>query len=374
MNIRMLDLKGQYEKIREEINTAIQQVLDNTNFIQGVEVKRFEENLASYLGCDYVISCANGTDALQISLMALGLRPGDEVIVPSFTYVATAEVIALLGLTPVLVDVIPGTFNIDPESIEKVLSPATKAIVPVHLFGQCAEMERIMRIASEHNLFVIEDNAQALGSEYTMSDGRIASGGTIGHIGCTSFFPSKNLGCFGDGGAVMTNDPELAIKLRMVANHGQKVKYHHDVVGCNSRLDTLQAAVLDIKLKYLDDYASKRYEAASVYNQLLNGTGDIILPEESTFSTHVYHQYTIRTSYREELREWLTGKGVPSMIYYPLPLHHQEAFKDICQMKVSLRNSESLTKEVLSLPIHTEITKEEQVYIADSIKSFFEKT
>lgn len=371
MKIKMLDLKGQYDKIKQEIDAAIQGVLDETAFIQGAEVKEFETNLAGYLGIRHVISCANGTDALQISMMALGLKQGDEVIVPSFTYVATAEVIALLGLTPVLVDVDPATFNIKIEDIEPAITGRTKAIVPVHLFGQCAPMEAIMEIAKKYSLYVIEDNAQALGAKYSFKNGSERFAGTIGDVGCTSFFPSKNLGCFGDGGAIFTNDDKLAEKLRMVANHGQLVKYHHDIVGCNSRLDTIQAAVLNVKLSKLDGYACSRGEAAAVYKELIKDIPELILPAESSFSTHVYHQFTIRCKQRDSLKAFLAGKGIPTMIYYPLPLHKQRAFSDISVIKSGLDVSERLCEEVLSLPIHTELTREEQEYIASNIRYFF---
>lgn len=373
MAVKMLDLKGQYEKIKVEIDYAISTVLEETAFIQGPQVKSFESNLAAYLGVSNVISCANGTDALQIALMALDLKPGDEVIVPAFTYIATAEVIALLGLTPVPVDVLRGSFNIDPNSLKRAISSRSKAIVPVHLFGQSAPMDEIMEIAREHSLFVIEDNAQALGAKYFMKNGETKSCGTIGDIGCTSFFPSKNLGCFGDGGAIMTNDPAIAQKLRMIANHGQKVKYYHDIVGCNSRLDTIQAAVLDVKLKHLDSYAQARYNAAIYYNDLLKGVGDLELPMLMPYSTHVFHQYTLCTSKRDELKMFLEAAGIPSMVYYPLPLHRQKAFEKSAQIRVPLDVSESLSERVISLPIHTEITLEQQQMVSEKIIEFFKK-
>lgn len=373
MAVKMLDLKGQYEKIKVEIDNAISTVLEETAFIQGPQVKSFESNLAAYLGVSNVISCANGTDALQIALMALDLKPGDEVIVPAFTYIATAEVIALLGLTPVPVDVLRGSFNIDPNSLKRAISCRSKAIVPVHLFGQSASMDEIMEIAREHSLFVIEDNAQALGAKYFMKNGETKSCGTIGDIGCTSFFPSKNLGCFGDGGAIMTNDPAIAQKLRMIANHGQKVKYYHDIVGCNSRLDTIQAAVLDVKLKHLDSYAQARYNAAIYYNDLLKGVGDLELPMLMPYSTHVFHQYTLCTSKRDELKMFLEAAGIPSMVYYPLPLHRQKAFEKSAQIRVPLDVSESLSERVISLPIHTEITLEQQQMVSEKIIEFFKK-
>jgi dTDP-4-amino-4,6-dideoxygalactose transaminase len=372
MNIPMLDLKGQYKRIKNEIDTAIHNVLDNTNFINGPDVHRFESNLAKYLDSRYVIACANGTDALQIAMMALKLQPGDEVIVPSFTYAATAEVVGLLGLVPVLVDVDKFSFNIKVEDIESAISERTKAIVPVHLFGQAADMERIMEIASRYNLYVIEDNAQALGARYTFGDGTVKHLGTIGHIGCTSFFPTKNLGCYGDGGAIFTQDPALAERVRMVTDHGQRVKYYHDIIGCNSRLDTLQAAVLDIKLKYLDEYSASRYGAAQIYKELLEGINEITLPQEMTYSTHVYHQFTIQVSQkREELREYLAGKGISSMIYYPMSLNNQKAFSSISRVGTSLKNSEMLASTVVSLPMHTELTPQVQTIICEEIKFFF---
>ncbi|MHC1779333.1 MAG: DegT/DnrJ/EryC1/StrS family aminotransferase [Bacteroidales bacterium] len=372
MKIPMLDLKGQYRKIKPEIDAAIQQVLDNTNFINGPEVHSFESNLAKYLKSEFVIACANGTDALQIAMMALELKPGDEVIVPSFTYAATAEVVGLLGLVPVLVDVDKSTYNIRVEDIEKAISPKTKAIVPVHLFGQGASMESIMEIAEKHSLFVIEDNAQALGATYTYSDGTKKHLGTIGHIGCTSFFPTKNLGCYGDGGAIFTQDPKLAEKIRMVTDHGQRVKYFHDIIGCNSRLDTLQAAVLDIKLKHLDSYSNARYSAAQLYKELLKDVSGIILPAEAHYSTHVYHQFTIQVpGKRDELKAHLANCGISSMIYYPMSLNNQKAFAAISRIGATLDNSESLASSVLSLPMHTELTQQIQEQICSEIISFF---
>jgi len=371
-NIQMVDLKGQYKKIQQEIDDAILNVVHNTNFINGREVDDFRQALEAYTGAKHVIPCANGTDALQIALMALDLKPGDEVIVPAFTYVASAEVIGLLKLKPVLVDVDYDSFNLTVKNIEKALSPKTKAIIPVHLFGQSCDMEPIMKLAAEHNLYVIEDNAQAIGATYTFSDGAQKQTGTIGHIGCTSFFPSKNLGCYGDGGAMMTNDDDLARKLRMIANHGQSVKYHHEIIGCNSRLDTLQAAILNVKLKHLNAYTSARYWAAQRYHFLLQDVEGIQLPEEVPYSTHVYHQFTIKVEKagRNKLQSFLKEKGIPSMIYYPLPLHKQNAFKNICVQGGDLSVSEKLSKNVLSLPIHTELTMAEQTYIAQQIEEF----
>lgn len=375
--IQMVDLKGQYLRIKDEIDVGIQNVLDNTAFINGPIVKEFAQHLSEYMGGCHVIPCANGTDALQIALMALALKPGDEVIVPAFTYVASAEVIGLLGLTPVMVDVDYSTFNVTVENIKKALSPKTKAIIPVHLFGQSCDMEPILVFAKEHNLYVIEDNAQAIGAEYTFSDGHKAKTGTMGTIGCTSFFPSKNLGCYGDGGAIFTNDAALADRIRMIANHGQRVKYHHAVIGCNSRLDSIQAAVLDVKLKHLDEYCASRYEAASYYTNLLIAFDPdekyLITPKELPNSTHVYHQYTlkIKNGKRNELKSFLAEQGIPSMIYYPLPLQEQEAFMPITRAGEDLDNSKECAYSVLSLPIHTEMTKDVQDVIIEGITNFF---
>jgi dTDP-4-amino-4,6-dideoxygalactose transaminase len=375
MNIPMLDLKGQYKKIKDEIDSSIQKVIDSAAFINGPQVHSFEHNLADYLGSKYVIGCANGTDALQIAMMALDLKPGDEVIVPSFTYAATAEVVGLLGLVPVLVDVDKESFNIRVDQIEASISEKTKAIVPVHLFGQGADMDKIMEIASRHKLFVIEDNAQALGAVYTHSDGRKSHFGTIGHIGCTSFFPTKNLGCYGDGGAIMTQDPKLAERVRMVTDHGQKVKYYHDIIGCNSRLDTIQAAVLNVKLQKLDIYSQSRYSAAQLYKELLGSVDDIVLPAEVSNSTHVYHQFTLqlKEKNRDDLKDFLASKGIASMVYYPMSLNNQKAFSSISRIGADLTNSEILASTVISLPMHTELTPGIQKTIADAVIEFFGK-
>lgn len=376
--IQMVDLKGQYLKIKDEVDAGIQNVIDNTAFINGPIVKEFAEHLSQYMGGCFVTPCANGTDALQIALMALELKPGDEVIVPAFTYVASAEVIGLLGLTPVMVDVDYETFNVTVDNIKKALSPKTKAVIPVHLFGQSCDMEPILAFAKEHNLYVIEDNAQAIGAEYTFSDGHKAKTGTMGTIGCTSFFPSKNLGCYGDGGAIFTNDENLAERIHMIANHGQRVKYHHSAIGCNSRLDSIQAAILDVKLKHLDEYGQARYEAASYYTAKLKEFDPeekfFITPKELEKSTHVYHQYTlkIKNNKRDELKAYLAEQGIPSMIYYPLPLQEQEAFKPITRAAESLEKSKKCAYSVLSLPIHTEMTKDVQNVIIESIRKFFE--
>lgn len=377
MKMQMVDLKGQYLKIKDEVDAGIQQVIDTTAFINGPIVKSFAQHLSEYMGGVHVTTCANGTDALQIALMALELKPGDEVIVPAFTYVASAEVIGLLGLTPVMVDVDYDTFNVTVENIKKALSPKTKAIIPVHLFGQSCDMEPILAFAKEKNLYVIEDNAQAIGAEYTFSDGRKAKTGTMGTIGCTSFFPSKNLGCYGDGGAIFTNDDVLAERINMIANHGQRVKYHHTVIGCNSRLDSIQAAVLDVKLKHLDEYCKSRYEAASYYTKQLKAFDPeeefFETPRESSKSSHVYHQYTlkIKNGRRDELKTFLAEQGVPSMIYYPLPLQEQEAFKPITRAAETLEKSRECAYSVLSLPIHTEMTKDIQDTVIEAIEAFF---
>jgi dTDP-4-amino-4,6-dideoxygalactose transaminase len=373
MKIQMVDLKGQYLKIKEDIDAGIQECIDNTAFINGPAVKEFQHNFEKYLGVKHVIPCANGTDALQIAMMALNLQPGDEIICPAFTYVATAEVIGLLGLKPVMVDVNEDTFNIQLEGLEKYLTPNTKAIVPVHLYGQSADMEQILKFAEKHNLFVIEDNAQAIGSDYTFSDGTVKKTGTIGHIGCTSFFPSKNLGCYGDGGALMTNDDELAFKIRMIANHGQEKKYYHKVLGCNSRLDTIQAAVLKVKLKHLDEYSSSRNRMADYYDANLAGISEIQTPERAANSTHVFHQYTLRVKNgkRDGLQKYLAEKNIPSMIYYPLPLYKQEAFLQYVENGFSLPVTERLCKEVISLPVHTEFDREVLDIIITEIKNYF---
>lgn len=373
-SIQMVDLKRQYFKIKEEIDSALSNVMSNANFINGPEVKSFQNNLQDYLRVKHVIPCANGTDALQIAMMGLGLKPGDEVITASFTYVATAEVMALLGLVPILVEAKDADFTIDPLEIEKAITPKTKAIVPVHLFGQGADMNAIMDIAKRHGLFIIEDTAQALGATYVMSNGENAHLGTIGDIGCTSFFPSKNLGCFGDGGALFTNNDQLAESIRMIANHGQKTRYYHDVIGVNSRLDTMQAAVLDIKLKYLNEYANARRAVADHYDSAFSAIEGLKTPDRIENGTHVFHQYTLRVSHgkRDALRKHLEELGVPSMIYYPLPLHFQKAFENIRYPKGSMPLSEAMSMEVLSLPIHTEMKSDELELIVNSVNSFFQ--
>lgn len=371
----MVDLKGQYNKIQSEVDTAVLNVIKNAQFINGQEVKSFQSRLEAYLNNAYVIPCANGTDALQIAMMALELIPGDEVIVPAFTYVATAEVLALLGLKPVMVDVDPITYNITPEVIEAAITSKTKAIVPVHLFGQCAPMEEILKIANRYGLFVIEDNAQAIGAEYIFSNGERRKAGCIGDIGCTSFFPSKNLGCYGDGGALYTTNEKLATKIKMIANHGQEKKYVHKYVGVNSRLDTIQAAILEVKLKYLDQYSQARVDAANRYDQLLASVKQIRTPYRVPYSTHVFHQYTlfVKDHKRDQLKAYLDAAGIPNMIYYPIPLNQQEAYKEKGRVSGSLHNTEELCSGVLSLPMHTELTLQEQEHIASAIISFFKQ-
>ena len=373
MQIEMVDLKGQYNKIKTEIDQTVISCIASTSFINGPAVKEFQLNLEEYLSVKHVIPCANGTDSLQIAMMAIDLKPGDEVICPAFTYVATAEVIGLLGLVPVMVDVDPNTFNLNASDIEKAITSKTKAIVPVHLYGQSCDMEPIMILAQKYNLCVIEDNAQAIGADYTFSDGRVAKTGTIGHIGSTSFFPSKNLGCYGDGGALMTNDDELAIKMRMIANHGQEKKYHHKVLGCNSRLDTIQAAVLNIKLPYLDEYSTARNAMAKYYDEAFSSIYELEVPAREMKSSHVFHQYTlkVKNGKRNELQKYLAEKGIPSMIYYPLPLYKQEAFQQYVHSDFMLPTAEKLCDQVLSLPIHTEMNIEHINFICSTIKSFF---
>lgn len=372
--IRMVDLKTQYEHIREEIDRAVLAVIASTEYINGTEVKLFQAELEAYHGGGHVIPCANGTDALQIALMALNLKPGDEVIVPAFTYVATAEVIALLGLSPVMVDVDPDTFNITPALAEAAITPRTKAIVPVHLFGQSADMEPLLELARKHNLYVVEDNAQAIGSDYLFSNQDRVKTGMMGHIGCTSFFPSKNLGCYGDGGAIMTRDADLAQRLRIIANHGQNKLYYHAMVGVNSRLDTIQAAILRIKLRHLDQYNEARRRAAAYYDAAFVDVAELQTPVQQPKSTHVYHQYTLvlRQGDRDALRQYLTEQQIPAMIYYPVPLYKQEAFQPYWPGG-ALPVTEHLCQSVISLPMHSELTPEIQNHIIHAIKTFFNK-
>lgn len=378
--IQMVDLKGQYSKIKDEVDRSILEVLDTTAYINGPKVHEFQKNLESYLGVKHVIPCANGTDALQIAMMGLGLKPGDEVITADFTFAATVEVIALLQLTPVLVDVDPVTFNIDVDAIKKAITSKTKAIVPVHLFGMCANMEAIMQIANDHNLYVIEDNAQAIGSTYTYSNGKKEKAGTIGHVASTSFFPSKNLGCYGDGGAIFTNDDDLAHIIRGIVNHGMYERYHHDVVGVNSRLDSIQAAILDIKLKNLDTYNKARQNAARAYNKAFRGLANIITPTGKdvcsgicdTCDCHVFHQYTLRilNSDRDALVKHLNDKGIPCGVYYPIPLHRQKAYVDERYNEDDFTVTNQLIKEVISLPMHTELDDEQIEFITTTVINF----
>jgi dTDP-4-amino-4,6-dideoxygalactose transaminase len=375
LNIQMVDLKSQYMKIKPQVDQAINDVLSSTQFINGEHVKSFQNELAAYLDVKHVITCANGTDALQISMMALGLKPGDEIITPSFTYIATTEVIGLLGLKPVFVDCDPENFNISVDEVEKAITKKTKAIVPVHLFGQSSDMKSIMSLAKKYNLFVIEDNAQAIGSNY-LGFNQAQKTGTIGNIGCTSFFPSKNLGCFGDGGAMMTNDDELAKKLRMIANHGQSKRYYHDIVGCNSRLDNIQAAVLRIKLKELDQYILNRQKAANYYDQNLKDLDQLTLPYRNLDSNHVFHQYTLKlddSTVRDELIQYLADKKIPAMVYYPVPAHRQKMFSKIPNSYGNMKATNWLSSRVFSLPMHTELSTLQQDYIIENISNFLNK-
>lgn len=368
----MVDTKTQYLKIKSEVDKAVIDVMESTAFINGKAVQEFSAELSSYLGIRHTIPCANGTDALQIAMMALGLEPGDEVITPSFTYIATTEVIALLRLTPVFVEVDPRTFCIDPAAIEKAITPRTKAIVPVHLYGQSAPMYEIMKIAAAHNLFVIEDNAQAIGCDYTFPDGSTRKTGTIGHIGATSFYPSKNLGAFGDGGALFTQDDDLAEKMKMIANHGQSRQYYHDRVGCNSRLDSIQAAILNIKLRHLDEYARARREAAAYYDKAFSSHPAITIPFRAAYSGHVFHQYTILLEGvdREGLKNFLSSKGIPSMIYYPVPGHRQKMFEQFGTSSANLPVTDWLTERVISLPVHTELDEEQLAFITSNVLTY----
>lgn len=373
ISLVMVDLRAQYDRIKSEVDQAIQNVLNSTAFINGPEVKLFGEELAEYTGAKYVIPCANGTDALQIAMMALDFKPGEEVIVPTFTYVATVEVIALLGLKPKFVDVLPDTYELDPAGLEKALGPKVVGIVPVHLYGQCSNMEYILEFAKKYGLKVIEDTAQAIGAVYTFSDGKKAQAGTMGDVGTTSFFPSKNLGCFGDGGAMFTYNSELAEKLRMIANHGQKKKYYHDSIGVNSRLDTLQAAILRVKLQHLNSYSASRNEVADRYDQAFENHPNIRPPKRAANSTHVFHQYTVQVegASRDDLKDYLQTKGVPSMVYYPVPLHLQNAYLEFGYQFGDFPVAEMLCKKVLSLPIHTEMKTADQEYIIQSVLDFF---
>ena len=371
--IQMVDTKTQYLAIKDEVDAAIHEVLDSAAYINGKAVKDFSQHLASYLDIQHVIPCANGTDALQIAMMALGLQPGDEVITPSFTYIATTEVVALLNLKPVFVDVDPVTYCMDIESLKKAITPKTKAIVPVHLYGQATPMEEILAIAKQHNIFVIEDNAQAIGCDYTFSDGTKKKTGTMGHIGATSFYPSKNLGAFGDGGALFTNDAALATKMSMIANHGQSERYYHDVVGCNSRLDSIQAAILNIKLKHLNEYNAARQAVAAYYSNAFASIEQIVTPVTASYTTHVFHQYTMQLKNvdREKFIAHLSAKDIPCMIYYPVPGHLQKMFGAVDASVWNLPVTDSLTPCVCSLPIHTEMDEEQLTYIVEGVQSFF---
>jgi UDP-2-acetamido-2-deoxy-ribo-hexuluronate aminotransferase len=373
--IQLVDLHTQYHRIKEEIDAAVLNVIESTAYINGPEVKQFAEELESFLGVKHVIPCANGTDALQIALMAIGVEPGDEVLTPSFTYIATAEVIALLQLKPVFVEVDPSTFTIDMEDAESKVSARTKAIIPVHLYGQCADMEAVLAFAKTHNIRVIEDTAQALGSDYTMKNGQKKKAGCIGDIGTTSFFPSKNLGCYGDGGAIMTNDDSLASRLRMIANHGQSVRYYHDLVGCNSRLDSIQAAILRVKLRYLHEYIDARRSAAAYYNEAFSNIAEITTPAVAAYSDHGYHQYTIKLDGvdRDALLTHLQEKNIPANIYYPVPVHLQKGYTQYGFKQGDMPRTEALTSQVLSLPIHTELTEDQLFYIVSTIKDFIQK-
>lgn len=367
--IQMVDLQTQYQRIKKEIDAGIEEVINSAAFIKGPKVAEFQAHLEQYTGAKHVINVGNGTDALQIALMGLGLQPGDEVITPTFTFIATAEVVALLGLTPVVVDVDWNTMNMDIESVRRAITSKTKAIVPVHLFGQCADMESIMALAEEHHLYVVEDACQAIGAQYTFSNGKTKQAGTIGHIGCTSFFPSKNLGCYGDGGAIFTNDDALDAKMRAIANHGMVVRYHHDMIGVNSRLDSIQAAVLDAKLPHLDEYIAARQKAAAYYDQAFGNNDKLLIPGRQEHSTHVFHQYTLRVvgADRDRLREGLAERGIPAMIYYPVPLHQQKAYLDPRYKDGDFPVAEKLAACVLSLPMHTELDEEQLAFITSSV-------
>ncbi len=373
--IQMVDLQTQYQHIKAEVDKGINEVIESAAFIKGPKVAQFQANLEEYTGAKHVITVGNGTDALQIALMALGLKPGDEVITPTFTFIATAEVVALLGLTPVVVDVDWETMNISIEGIRKAITPKTKAIVPVHLFGQCADMEQIMSLAREYDLYVVEDACQAIGAEYTFSTGVKRQAGTMGHIGCTSFFPSKNLGCYGDGGAIFTNDDELAQKMKAVANHGCFVRYHHDFVGVNSRLDSIQAAILDAKLPHLNEYIAARQRAAAYYDKAFANNAHILIPGREAASTHVYHQYTLRliNVNRDAVREQLAALDIPAMIYYPIPLHLQKAYQDPRYLPGDFPVAERLAACVLSLPMHTELDEEQLQYITRNVLEIINK-
>jgi dTDP-4-amino-4,6-dideoxygalactose transaminase len=375
MNIQMIDLQSQYERLKTEIDVAIGDVISSSSFINGAQVGAFCTHLAKYLKVPHIVSCGNGTDAIRLALRALNVQPGDEIILPAFTYIAAAEMVSSLELTPILIDVDPETFNMNVELLERAISRQTKAVIAVHLFGQSCDMEPIMKIAAKYKISIIEDNAQSLGADYTFSDGAVQKAGTIAHIGTTSFFPSKPLACYGDGGAVITSDSGLAERIRMLANHGQTEKYHHKIIGCNSRLDTIQAAILDVKLKYIDAFANARRRVAQRYDQTLSSLSEIKIPAKSSFSTHIYHQYTIQVgnNQRDALRAYLKEHDIPSVVYYPLPVQEQEAYKWVARVSGEVSVSTRLSREVLSLPIHTEMTNETQQYIIETIFRFFHK-
>ena len=373
MNLQMNDLQSQYKRLKKEMDAAIQEVINSASFINGPQVNVFCDHLAAYLNSPFVIPCGNGTDAIRLALQALNTQPGDEIIIPAFTYIAAAEMVASLGLIPVLVDVDAETFHINTELLVQAITRQTKAIIVVHLFGQACEMEAVMKIAEKYKISVIEDNAQSLGVDYTFADGTVKKAGTIGHIGTTSFFPTKPLGCYGDGGAVLTSNAQLAERIRMIANHGQTEKYHHKTVGCNSRLDTIQAAILDVKLKYMDDFSRIRQKAARYYDQTLSAISEIRIPAKSLFSSHIYHQYTIRVKngQRNALQAYLKQQGIPSTVYYPLSVQEQEGYKWVARVSGDVKVASNLCKEVLSLPIHTEMTDEMLQYITSNVVNFF---
>lgn len=372
-NIQMVDLLGQYGAIKDEVDQAVLDVMASSKYINGPQVKSLAANMEQYLGVKHVIPCANGTDALQIALMSLGLEPGDEVITSDFTFAATVEVIGLLQLKPVIVDVDPNTYNIDPDAIRKAITPKTKAILPVHIFGQCANMDEIVNISMQNDLYIVEDTAQAIGADYSFKNGEIEKAGCIGNVGTTSFFPSKNLGCFGDGGALFTNNDALAEIIRSIVNHGMGQRYYYNRIGVNSRLDTIQAAILDIKLKHLDDYTAARQKAAALYDHELNKIEGITIPEREDQSSHVFHQYTLRVADyidRDDLKKYLSEQNIPAMIYYPVPLHSQEAYQFSSFDESNLKNTTALCGSVLSLPMHTELSEEQQEYICHHIAKF----
>jgi dTDP-4-amino-4,6-dideoxygalactose transaminase len=373
--IQMVDLRAQYEKIRSEIDNAIKSVLESTSFIKGPDVKLFEEELQEFMGVKHVVSCANGTDALSLAIRVLGLKQDDEVITTNFTFISSVEVVALHGLKLVIVDPEPGSYNISVEAVRKAITPRTKAIIPVHLFGQCADMESLMKLAEEHGLFIIEDAAQATGADYIFKNGTRKKAGTIGHIGTTSFFPSKNLGCYGDGGAIYTNDDSFALKLRSIANHGMKIRYHYDDIGVNSRLDTIQAAILRVKLKYLSEFNAARKAVADAYDEAFAGCSSISIPERMNYSSHIFHQYTmrIRNGKRDELKKYLESKNIPAMIYYPGPLHMQKAYSYLGYKEDDFPVTKRLCKEVLSLPMHPDMESEQLDYITFNVLEFFDK-